>query len=453
MTLATGSQRRALTIAGVSRSTWHYRSRPRPAVLDPLPQKDRAYPSRISADRSHGDHREDQRRLAGRPFGGSLLRLLLGRRNDARLAALLVADRDDDRRSKCAPGRAESAVGQHDAPNHAGAQSYWARLKCGVGISPICAARGVVSRTRPTRSSTSTPARSSVGASRNANATSSPSTCSKTPSFATALPAVVHADSGPAMRSTVADLVREASRTGRAATGTGAATIGNTGGVGYDVVVIGAGFAGLAAARELAKDGFDVVVLEGRDRVGGRSSTTTLAGVPVDLGGTFVGPTQDAVLALAKELDCPTEPDLLRGRQPHPLARQGAVLPRHDPQAVAARAARHRPASNGRSSGSAADVDITKPWAAPRRQEARRHVAGRLVALGGRQRLLAGPVGDHGAGDLGRRARRRVDAARGPLRQGRRRSGPHARRGRRCPAGPLPRRHPTDRRQDGRRAG
>jgi len=56
----------------------------------------------------------------------------------------------------------------------------------------------------------------------------------------------------------------------------------------YDVVVIGAGFAGLAAARDLAKNGFDPVVLEGRDRVGGRSSTTTLAGVPVDLGGTFV---------------------------------------------------------------------------------------------------------------------------------------------------------------------
>jgi monoamine oxidase len=83
--------------------------------------------------------------------------------------------------------------------------------------------------------------------------------------------------------------------------------------VGYDVVVIGAGFAGLVAARELVKDGFDVVVLEGRDRVGGRSSTATLAGIPVDLGGTFVGPTQDAVIALAKELDCPTSPTYHQG--------------------------------------------------------------------------------------------------------------------------------------------
>ena len=63
---------------------------------------------------------------------------------------------------------------------------------------------------------------------------------------------------------------------------------------------MGAGFAGLAAARELVRLGYDVVVLEGRDRVGGRSSTTTIAGTPVDLGGTFVGPTQDAVIELGR---------------------------------------------------------------------------------------------------------------------------------------------------------
>ena len=75
-----------------------------------------------------------------------------------------------------------------------------------------------------------------------------------------------------------------------------------------DVVVVGAGFAGLTAARTLTGLGYDVVVLEGRDRVGGRSYTTTIAGVPVDLGATFVGPTQTEVLVLAAELDCPTVP-------------------------------------------------------------------------------------------------------------------------------------------------
>src|SRR5580698_4960839 len=75
-----------------------------------------------------------------------------------------------------------------------------------------------------------------------------------------------------------------------------------------DVVVVGAGFAGLATARELTRLGHDVVVLEGRDRVGGRSYTGHVAGIPVDMGGTFVGPTQDAVLALAAELGIPTVP-------------------------------------------------------------------------------------------------------------------------------------------------
>ncbi len=80
------------------------------------------------------------------------------------------------------------------------------------------------------------------------------------------------------------------------------------------MIVVGAGFAGLATARELRRRGHDVLVLEGRDRVGGRSHTATVAGVPVDLGATFVGPTQDAVLALAAELGCDTAPTYSRGK-------------------------------------------------------------------------------------------------------------------------------------------
>lgn len=57
----------------------------------------------------------------------------------------------------------------------------------------------------------------------------------------------------------------------------------------YDVVIVGAGFAGVTAARELATRGYRTVVLEGRDRIGGRSGSRRMAdGTPADVGGTFV---------------------------------------------------------------------------------------------------------------------------------------------------------------------
>ena len=55
-----------------------------------------------------------------------------------------------------------------------------------------------------------------------------------------------------------------------------------------NVVVIGAGFAGLVAARELGRAGLDVLVLEARDRVGGRTWTDRRLGHDLELGGTWV---------------------------------------------------------------------------------------------------------------------------------------------------------------------
>ncbi len=70
----------------------------------------------------------------------------------------------------------------------------------------------------------------------------------------------------------------------------------------FDVVVVGAGFAGLSAARELVTRGHDVAVLEASDRVGGRTDTHRDGDRLIELGGQWTGPGQDRVLALAAEL-------------------------------------------------------------------------------------------------------------------------------------------------------
>jgi monoamine oxidase len=84
-----------------------------------------------------------------------------------------------------------------------------------------------------------------------------------------------------------------------------------------DVVVVGAGLAGLTAARELAGAGLDVQVLEARDRVGGRTLNHSVGERPedvVELGGQWVGPTQLEVLGLADELGLDTYPTHTEGK-------------------------------------------------------------------------------------------------------------------------------------------
>lgn len=81
-----------------------------------------------------------------------------------------------------------------------------------------------------------------------------------------------------------------------------------------DFVIVGAGFAGLTAALRLTQAGRSVVVLEARDRVGGRVYTETLPdGSWLDFGGTWFGPGQDHAYALAREMGVPTYPTYVAG--------------------------------------------------------------------------------------------------------------------------------------------
>ncbi|HWM45269.1 MAG TPA: FAD-dependent oxidoreductase, partial [Burkholderiales bacterium] len=74
-----------------------------------------------------------------------------------------------------------------------------------------------------------------------------------------------------------------------------------------DVLVVGAGAAGLAAAAELARAGQSVLIVEARDRIGGRCYTRRLPGVPapVELGAEFIHGRPEATFSLLRKAGIP----------------------------------------------------------------------------------------------------------------------------------------------------
>ncbi len=81
-----------------------------------------------------------------------------------------------------------------------------------------------------------------------------------------------------------------------------------------DFCVVGAGFAGLTTALRLRQAGYSVIVVEARERIGGKVWTKYLAdGTPVDLGGTFLGPTQERIYALLEEMGLEITATPIRG--------------------------------------------------------------------------------------------------------------------------------------------
>ena len=105
-----------------------------------------------------------------------------------------------------------------------------------------------------------------------------------------------------------------------------------------DVCIVGAGFAGLTAARRLGQAGCTVAVMEARDRVGGRTWTERHSGVDVDRGGAWIAPRHDATLRLAAELGVQTYKTYAAGS--HLLVGNGEIrkykglIPRISPLAV-----------------------------------------------------------------------------------------------------------------------
>ena len=136
-----------------------------------------------------------------------------------------------------------------------------------------------------------------------------------------------------------------------------------------DVCVVGAGYAGLTAARRLNQGSKSVVVLEARDRIGGRIWTQPLSdGSPVDRGGAWIAPKHDAIFALAREVGVSTYKTWVKGA--HLLIDAGrtrrytGLIPKLSPLAVVTIAL-----AQAKLDRMAKHVPIEAPWTAKRAAE------------------------------------------------------------------------------------
>ncbi|MEY2461294.1 MAG: monoamine oxidase, partial [Acidimicrobiaceae bacterium] len=136
-----------------------------------------------------------------------------------------------------------------------------------------------------------------------------------------------------------------------------------------DVCVVGAGYAGLTAARRLSQAGKAVVVLEARDRVGGRIWTQHLSdGSAVDRGGGWLGPKHDVMFGLANEVGVSTYKTYVKGS--HLLVGEGrtrrykGLIPKISPLAIITLAL-----AQSKINRMAKQLPLETPWTATRAEE------------------------------------------------------------------------------------
>jgi monoamine oxidase len=145
-----------------------------------------------------------------------------------------------------------------------------------------------------------------------------------------------------------------------------------------DVAIVGAGLAGLVAARQLVAAGRRPLVVEARDRVGGRLLNEEIGdGKVVEVGGQWIGPTQERLAALAADLGVGTFPTHDEGRHLIEIegkvasfsgaltdARPGLVMELS--RAISPLALADFEQARGRLDRMAREVPLEEPWMAPR---------------------------------------------------------------------------------------
>jgi monoamine oxidase len=147
-----------------------------------------------------------------------------------------------------------------------------------------------------------------------------------------------------------------------------------------DVCIVGAGFAGMGAAWRLHQQGLSVVVMEARDRVGGRTWTECLQdGTPIERGGAWFGPGQDCAYTLATEMGRSSYPTFFEGEQilvekGKPIRYSGLVPLRINPWQLG-----NLGLTVARLDGMARKVPSDEPWKARKAREWDAQTIGRWV--------------------------------------------------------------------------